>query len=98
MSGRAPGGAGGDFEAVLASLRSIAARHLEITGELDPGASLTEDLGLDSIQLLTLATEVEDRWQIVLEPEDEAAIETVGDLARTVQRRLREGAVDPGRP
>ena len=47
-----------------------------------------EDLELDSIRLLTLAMEVEDRFQICLDEEDEDAIVTVEDLIDVVRRKL----------
>jgi acyl carrier protein len=83
----------------LAGIAEVAREHLAIAGRIAPEARLVEDLGLDSLRLLTLAAEVENRFRIRLEPEDEAAIETVGDLARTVARkvaRARPDAVEPG--
>ena len=49
---------------------------------------LVEDLGLDSVGLLTLAVAVEDHFRICLEPEDEEGIRTVGDLVRVVEGKL----------
>jgi acyl carrier protein len=49
---------------------------------------LVEDLRLDSVRLLTLAAEVENRFHVVLSEGDEAAIVTVGDLVETVRRKL----------
>ena len=80
----------------LVGIAEVAREHLAIGGGIAPEARLVEDLGLDSLRLLTLAAEVENRFRIRLEPEDEAAIETVGDLARTVARKVeaarRDGA------
>jgi acyl carrier protein len=47
-----------------------------------------EILGLDSLKLLTLAVEVENRFRICLDPEDEAGIETVADLVAIIRRQL----------
>ena len=85
---------------ILAGIAQVARDELELDPEtVRPEARLVEDLGLDSLRLLTLAAEVENRFRIHLEPEDEAAIETVGDLARTVARKVagshRDG-VEPG--
>jgi acyl carrier protein len=55
---------------------------------LAPELRLVEDLHLDSVGLLTLAVEVEDRFRICLDPEDEAAIRTVGDLERVLRGKL----------
>jgi len=73
---------------VLAGVADVARLHLDYRGELAPAMCLVEDLGLDSLKLLTLAAEVENRFRIRLEPEDEAAIATVGDLVRTVVAKL----------
>jgi acyl carrier protein len=89
MSGR-------DHDAILAGVRAVAAEHLGWSGDLSLDARLVEDLELDSIRLLTLAVEVENRFLVALEPEDEAGIVTVADLVDTVARRLAEKAGDGG--
>jgi acyl carrier protein len=81
---------------ILAGVRAVAREHLGYSGELAPRMRLVEDLELDSIRLLTLAMEVENRFRVRLEEADEAAIETVGDLVSAVRRKLAGGerAVD----
>ena len=44
---------------------------------------------------MTLAVGVEDRFQVALEPEDEEAIQTVGDLVVPVERLLLAKASAP---
>jgi len=73
---------------ILAAIAEIARDHLNHEAPLDPAARLVEDLGLDSIRLLTLAAEVENRFRLVIEPEEEAEIVTVGDLVELVAARL----------
>ena len=73
---------------ILAGLESIARERLELAGPLDPRASLIGELRLDSLRLLTLAVEVENRFRIRLEPDEEAAIGTVGDLVALIERKL----------
>ena len=58
------------------------------TEPLTPEMRLVEDLRLDSIRLLTLAMEVENRFRVRLDELDEGAIETVGDLVAIVRRKL----------
>lgn len=77
-----------DRAEVLRALAAIARDKLDYAGELVPGLRLVEDLELDSIRLLTLATEVEDHFRICLDEDDEAAIVTVADLADVVERKL----------
>jgi acyl carrier protein len=82
-----------DLEAqVLAEIRRIAAAELQLAGEVEPGQHLVRDLKLDSVGALTLAVALEDRFQVLLADRDAAAVETVGDLARLVARRIGERA------
>jgi acyl carrier protein len=82
--------------AILDGIADVARRHLDWRGELAPAMRLVEDLRLDSLRLLTLAIEVEDRFQVTLDQEDEAAIETVGDLVALVGRKLAARGAGPG--
>lgn len=50
-------------------------------------ARLVEDLGLDSMRLLTLVVEVEDRFRICLDEGDEAEIVRVADLVEVIRRK-----------
>lgn len=82
-------------EEILQGIGEVARTHLDLPGRrLRPDLRLAEDLALDSIQRLTLAVEVENRFRVCLDPEDEEGIETVGDLADAVGRKLREGGPD----
>lgn len=74
-------------EAVLEQLAKIAREELDYDGALRPEQRLVEDLRLDSLQLLTLATAVEDYFLICLDEDDEQSIATVGDLLGLIQRK-----------
>lgn len=73
---------------ILEGIAAVAREHLGWEGAVTPGMRLVEDLRLDSIRLLTLAAEVENHFQVRLDEEDEAGIETVADLIRVVERKL----------
>ena len=77
-------------EEILRGIEVVAEEYLGRPGKLRPEMDLVADLELDSLLLLTLAVEVENRFRVVLREEDEAAIRTVGDLVDTVGRRLAE--------
>jgi acyl carrier protein len=74
--------------AILAGIAAVAREHLGWEGPVTPEMRLVEDLRLDSIRLLTLAAEVENRFSVRLDEEDEAGIETVADLVAVVRRKL----------
>lgn len=78
--------------AILAGIAEVAREHVGWHGELSAGMRLVEDLRLDSLRLLTLAVEVENRFRVALDEEDEAGIESVGDLVAVVHRKLAADA------
>jgi acyl carrier protein len=73
---------------ILAGVAEVARRHLGIVGGIEPQTRLIEDLRLDSLRLLTLAVEVENRFRVRLEPDEETSIATVGDLVALIERKL----------
>ena len=75
-------------EAILAGIAEVARVHLGWEAPLLPDMRLVEDLRLDSVRLLTLAAEVENRFRVFLDELDEGGIETVGDLVGVVRRKL----------
>lgn len=75
-------------EGILAGIAEVARVHLGWDGAVTPEMRLVEDLRLDSIRLLTLAAEVENRFRVLLDEGDEAGIETVGDLMAIVRRKI----------
>ena len=75
-------------EVILAGIGEVARVHLGWEGTVTPELRLVEDLRLDSIRLLTLAAEVENRFRVLLDEGDEAGIETVGDLVAVVRGKL----------
>lgn len=68
-------------------VHSVTESERDWAGELPAG-----ELGLhfDSMQLLTLLVAVEDHFEIVLEPDDEARIQTVGDIVALIQEKTHD--------
>lgn len=85
----ANGSRAGDEAEILGAISEVARRHLDWSGELRPEMDLVQDLELDSLRLLTLAAEVENRFEICLDADDEAGLVTVGDLVEVVRSKLR---------
>ncbi len=74
--------------AVLAGIEEVARAHLAWTGRLTRDMPLVETFGLDSVKQLTLIIELENRFRIRLDDQDEASLATVGDLLDVVGRKL----------
>ena len=83
---------------ILAGVREVVDKHLNLSEEtrqrLDLSTRLRDDLALDSLQMFTLAVEVENHFLVRLTPEDDAAIVTAGDLIAAVRRKLEQDAMD----
>lgn len=72
---------------VLEAIREVMRERLGWSGPVREDMRLAEDLGLDSVRLLTLAAEVENRCRVMLDETDEAGIVTVGDLVAVVRKK-----------
>lgn len=76
---------------VLRAIEDVARKHLGWEGVLTPATPLADAMALDSLRRLTLVVEIENRFRICLDDEDEAAIQTVGDLVDAIERRAERG-------
>ena len=69
--------------------------HCEIGDQPVRGEDrLQEDLGLDSLQLLSLALEVENSYRVFLDDDPDSPPRTVNDLVELVSQRLAEQQLD----
>ena len=78
---------------ILRALEGVVHDKLDWRGGLQEDMLLAEDMQLDSLQLMTLAVEVENHFRIILNPEDEAGIQRVSDLVRLIGEKT--GATAP---
>ncbi len=77
-----------DEAEVLAAVLDLARTHLDWTGPVSRDMPLVETFKLDSLRQLTLVIEIENRFRIRLDDEDEAALSTVGDLLDVIRRKV----------
>ncbi|MBP9145808.1 MAG: acyl carrier protein [Thermoanaerobaculia bacterium] len=73
---------------IESGIAAVAREHLGFTGRFDPRLRLVEDLGFDSLKLLTLAAEIENHFRVTLDPDEEARIATLGDLVAILETKL----------
>lgn len=57
--------------------------------EITPDKSLTADLGMDSLDTVELAMEMEKRYKIQIGDEEMESIHTVGELADAICRHVK---------
>ncbi len=70
---------------ILAGVAEVARTHLGWNGALSRDMPLAAALALDSLRQLTLIVEIESRFRVALD--DEASLETVGDLVSMIRRK-----------
>lgn len=56
---------------------------------------LRDDLGLDSVAIIELLFEIEERFKLQIPDQDLPGLSTVGTVAAYVQRRLAEAQTEP---
>ena len=83
-----------DAKEILSTIEELAKKHLDWDGTLDgkgplrPEMRLVEDLELDSVDMTTLAVEVEDHFDVDLEADEDTDIVTIADLVEAIRRQL----------
>jgi acyl carrier protein len=65
-------------------------QQCRVTVPIAADTRLREDLGLDSLALLTLAVAAEDHFRICLNENPESPPATVGEFVALVEARLRD--------
>lgn len=62
------------------------AKHLGVTpADIEPDASLSEDLALSAVELADLLSALSQRFQIVFEPQDVERLRTVSDVVEMIE-------------
>jgi acyl carrier protein len=76
--------------AIAETIRSVStkARQTAIT----PDSLLLEDLALDSLDLVAVVVQLQDRFEVEVDPDEITAIRTVGELAASLDRHMRSAA------
>lgn len=72
---------------IRAKVLAIIADHLCVEiAELSDAQSLDRGLGLDSLDVIEILMAMEEEFDIISTPEDDAAVSTVGDIIALVER------------
>ena len=72
---------------ILSTIIEITAEEAGLdVAQVTPGSRLTEDLDLESLDRMVVATQVEERLDVSLDDSAVLALSTVGDLVELVTR------------
>ncbi len=76
---------------VLERLKKIVVEQLSVDEEqVTPEASITDDLGADSLDRVELVMAIEQEFNIEISDEDAEKIKTIQDAVTYVQKRVEE--------
>lgn len=79
------------YESVFAILSDFILENLDPRiVPVEPGHRLQEDLGLESLGLLSLSVKIENHFQIYLDESPAEPPETIDDVVRLILQRLDE--------
>ncbi|CAN5883113.1 hypothetical protein BH23PLA1_BH23PLA1_38840 [soil metagenome] len=78
------------FTELAEMVRTVAKLPPELT--LTPDSKLIDDLGVDSLDLVGVYLQIQDRFDVVIDEEDMPTLQNLGDLNRYVARRLPSAA------
>ena len=79
------------YEEILAQLYELLKPSLKDDKKLEEDTDLVTDLGLDSLRVMTLVEEVEDRLDISIPLNILANVRTIKDFALQLQQLTEEG-------
>ena len=75
---------------IARTIDEAVASALPQLGEVDHSAALTSDVGLDSVQIMDLVMEIEDRLDISVPIDILAEVQTLSELAERLQPLVEE--------
>lgn len=76
-------------ESVAGKVREIVASQLGVEeGEVTPEASILDDLGADSLDVVELVMALEEEFDLEVPDEDVETLRTIGDVARYIAERV----------
>ena len=81
--------ASNELNALNEKVRGLMAEQLGVDlAEMLPGASILDDLGADSLDVVEMVMAIEDAFDIEVADEDAESMRTVGDVEAYVAKRL----------
>lgn len=84
-----------DIEVTSQIIQSLATYLKRDPSAITESHHLRDDLGLDSVAIIELLFEIEDRFKIQIPDQDLPGLSTVGSVAAYVQQRLSSGESAP---
>jgi acyl carrier protein len=78
------------YEETLKATSEIIAKHVELERPIKPEDHIQNDLGLDSLGVMEVVADIEDRFEIQIPTETLTRFATVDDVAKALSELSRE--------
>ena len=76
---------------IESEIKGVLTRQLKLSGkEISLSTSLREDLGIDSLDVVELMFELEEKFNVVIPDQDIVKLNTVGDLVTYLSQKAAE--------
>ena len=75
---------------VVDQVKAIIADHLEREADIGLGTELVADLGIDSLGVMEVLAELEDKFELTIADKELRNATTVADVVDTIVKRLRK--------
>ncbi len=76
-------------EAVLAEVRGVIEQHTDATAKLNESTELVADLGIDSLGVMEVVAEIEDKFNLTIADAELRDVTSLGDVVEAIEIRLR---------
>ena len=67
---------------------NIIRENLEYKGKINPGDNLTDDLGVDSFDMLMIVNNLEEEFSVQIDDDDLEGVNTVSDIVKGLGTKL----------
>lgn len=78
------------LETIAAAVRAVSAKAR--SAAITPDSLLLEDLALDSLDLVAVILNLQDQFQVEIDPDEIPQLRTVAHLAASLANQLRQAA------
>jgi acyl carrier protein len=77
-------------ERVLAEVRGVIQEHVDTEVDLTEKTELVADLGIDSLGVMEVVADIEDRFDLTIADSELREVATLGDVVAAIEVRLRQ--------
>lgn len=77
-------------EKVLAEVQDVIREHAEVDVDLTEKTELVADLGIDSLGVMEVVAEIEDKFDMTIADSELRDVATLGDVVKAIEIRLKQ--------